>query len=75
MESASVAAPAAKAEVETGEKGLKKGAEEFKATRDAIREVGERVTAEAVERAKAEGVEVEVALVAEGPVLVVPVPE
>lgn len=41
--------------------------EEYTATRDAIRKVGERVTAEALEQAKPEGVEVEVALVAERP--------
>jgi nucleotide-binding universal stress UspA family protein len=41
--------------------------EEYVATRDAIRAVGERVTAEAVERARAEGTEVEVALVDERP--------
>jgi nucleotide-binding universal stress UspA family protein len=37
--------------------------EEYRATRDAVRAVGERVTAEAVERARAAGTEVEVSLV------------
>lgn len=41
--------------------------EEYIATRDAVRRVGERVTAEGVERARADGVEVEVALVEERP--------
>lgn len=41
--------------------------EEYIATRDVIRAVGERVTAEAVERAHADGIEVEVALVEERP--------
>lgn len=37
--------------------------EEYRATRDAVRAIGERVTAEAVEKARADGMEVEVALV------------
>ena len=41
--------------------------EEYKTARDAVRAVGERVTHEAVERARAEGVEVDVALVEERP--------
>jgi nucleotide-binding universal stress UspA family protein len=41
--------------------------EEYQATRDAVRAVGERVTAEAAERGRAEGVEVEVALVEQRP--------
>jgi nucleotide-binding universal stress UspA family protein len=41
--------------------------EEFGATRDAIKKVGERVTSEAVERAKAAGAEVEIELVPERP--------
>ena len=41
--------------------------EEYQATRDAVRAVGERVTAEAVERARADGADVEVALVEERP--------
>jgi nucleotide-binding universal stress UspA family protein len=41
--------------------------EEYRATRDAVRAVGERVTAEAAERARAEGLEVEVALVEQRP--------
>jgi nucleotide-binding universal stress UspA family protein len=41
--------------------------EEYKRIRDAVRAVGERVTDEAVERARGEGVEVEVALVEERP--------
>lgn len=41
--------------------------EEYHATRDAVRAVGERVTAEAVEQARAAGVEVEVALVEQRP--------
>ncbi len=41
--------------------------EEYRAVRDAVRAVGERATAEAVERARAEGVEVEVALIEERP--------
>lgn len=41
--------------------------EEYQATRDAVRAVGERFTSEAVERARAEGVEVEVALVEQRP--------
>lgn len=41
--------------------------EEYGATSDAVRKVGEKVTAEAVEKAKADGVEVEVELVDERP--------
>lgn len=41
--------------------------EEYQAARDAVRAVGERVTAEAVERARADGVEVDVALVEQRP--------
>ena len=41
--------------------------EEFKATGDAIRKVGERVTGEAVERARAAGVDVEIELLDERP--------
>jgi len=41
--------------------------EEYLTTRDAVRAVGEQVTAEAVERARAEGVEVAVELVEERP--------
>jgi nucleotide-binding universal stress UspA family protein len=41
--------------------------EEYRAARDAVRSVGERVTSEAVEKARADGVEVEVALVEERP--------
>jgi nucleotide-binding universal stress UspA family protein len=41
--------------------------EEYKAARDAVRGVGERVTGEALERARADGVEVEVELVDERP--------
>jgi nucleotide-binding universal stress UspA family protein len=41
--------------------------EEYIATREAVRAVGERVTAEGVERARADGIEVEVALVEERP--------
>ncbi len=41
--------------------------EEYRATREAVRAVGERVTSEAVERARAAGTEVEVALVEERP--------
>lgn len=41
--------------------------EEFGATSDAIRKLGEKVTAEAVERASSHGVEVEIELVAERP--------
>jgi nucleotide-binding universal stress UspA family protein len=41
--------------------------EEFTATSDAIRQVGEKVTAQAVERAKSQGVEVEIELVNERP--------
>ena len=41
--------------------------EEYRAVRDAVRAVGERATAEAVERARAGGVEVEVALIEERP--------
>jgi nucleotide-binding universal stress UspA family protein len=41
--------------------------EEYRATRDAVRAVGERATAEAAERARAAGAEVEVALVEERP--------
>jgi nucleotide-binding universal stress UspA family protein len=37
--------------------------EEYRATRDAVRAVGERVTAEGVERARARGADPEVALV------------
>ena len=41
--------------------------EEYIATREAVRRVGERAMAEGVERARADGVEVEVALVEERP--------
>ena len=41
--------------------------EEYIATRDAVRRVGERAMAQGVERARADGVEVEVALVEERP--------
>ena len=41
--------------------------EEFKTTRDAIRKVGEKITAEAVERARSAGVEVEIELLDERP--------
>jgi len=41
--------------------------EEFKITSDAIRKIGEEVTGEAVERARAAGVEVEIELVDERP--------
>jgi nucleotide-binding universal stress UspA family protein len=41
--------------------------EEYRAMRDAVRAVGERVTAEAVEKARADGVEVEVELVESRP--------
>jgi len=41
--------------------------EEFIATRDMIRQVGERVTSEGRERARAKGVEIEVELVDERP--------
>ena len=41
--------------------------EEFKTTSDAIRKIGEQVTGEAVERARAAGVEVEIELVDERP--------
>jgi nucleotide-binding universal stress UspA family protein len=42
--------------------------EEFTAHRDALREIAERVTAEGAERARAAGVEADVALVAQPPV-------
>lgn len=42
--------------------------EEHGAARDAVRELGERVTRHALSRAQAEGVDAEVALVAEHPV-------
>lgn len=41
--------------------------EEFGATSDAIRKLGEKVTAEAVERASAHGVDVEIELIAQRP--------
>ncbi len=41
--------------------------EEFAEHRKALQEIGERMTGEALERAKAEGVEAEVALVPERP--------
>ncbi len=41
--------------------------EEYRVTRDAVRAVGERVTGEAVERARAVGAKVEVALVEDRP--------
>jgi len=41
--------------------------EEFRTTSDAIRKIGERVTGEAVERARAAGVEVEIELMDERP--------
>jgi nucleotide-binding universal stress UspA family protein len=41
--------------------------EEYRAARDAVRAVGERVTNEAVEKARADGVEVEVELVESRP--------
>lgn len=41
--------------------------EEFGATSDAIRKMGERVTSGALERARSQGVEVEIALVNERP--------
>ncbi len=42
--------------------------EEYRATQEAVREIGEQVTAEAAQRARDAGVEVEVALRAERPV-------